>query len=84
MAAEQILTVIESSGCFHIHLRAGYSTVFHRSCLLLLRKSYKIRNDFGVWVEVYGVAQLTATSLIDSASKFVPIEDDLLLKVTQS
>ena len=44
----------------------------------------KIRNDFGVWVEVYGVAKLTATSLIDSADKFVPIEDDLLLKVTQS
>ena len=44
----------------------------------------KIRNDFGVWVEVYGVAKLTATSLIDSANKFVPIEDDLLLKVTQS
>ena len=44
----------------------------------------KIRNDFGVWVEVYGVALLTATSLIDSADKFVPIEDDLLLKVTQS
>ena len=43
----------------------------------------KIRNDFGVWVEVYGVAKLTATSLIDSADKFVPIEDDLLLKVTQ-
>ena len=44
----------------------------------------KIRTDFGVWVEVYGVALLTATSLIDSADKFVPIEDDLLLKVTQS
>ena len=44
----------------------------------------KIRNDFGVSVEVYGVAKLTAASLIDSADKFVPIEDDLLLKVTQS
>ncbi len=43
----------------------------------------KIRTDFGVSVEVYGVAKLTATSLIDSADKFVPIEDDLLLKVTQ-
>ena len=40
----------------------------------------KIRKDFGVSVEVYGVAQLTATSLINSASKFVSIEDDLLLK----
>lgn len=41
----------------------------------------KIRNDFGVSVEVYGVAQLTATSLIRSASKFISIEDDLLLKI---
>jgi hypothetical protein len=40
----------------------------------------KIRNDFGVSAEVYGVAQLTARSLINSASKFTPIEDDLLLK----
>jgi uncharacterized LabA/DUF88 family protein len=40
----------------------------------------KIRKDFGVSVEVYGVAQLTAASLINSASKFVSIEDDLLLK----
>ena len=42
----------------------------------------KIRKDFGVSVEVYGVAQLTAASLINSASKFVSIEDDLLLKTT--
>ena len=40
----------------------------------------KIRNDFDVSVEVYGVAQLTARSLINSASKFMPIEDDLLLQ----
>lgn len=40
----------------------------------------KIRKDFGVSVEVYGVAELTANSLINSASKFVPIKDDLLLK----
>jgi uncharacterized LabA/DUF88 family protein len=40
----------------------------------------KIRNDFDVSVEVYGVAQLTARSLINSASKFTPIEDDLLLQ----
>ena len=39
----------------------------------------KIRKDFGVSVEVYGVAQLTAASLIDSATKFVSIEGDLLL-----
>jgi len=43
---------------------------------LLLQKAKK---DFGVSAEVYGVAQLTAASLIHSASKFVPIEDDLLL-----
>jgi uncharacterized LabA/DUF88 family protein len=42
-----------------------------------------LRKDFGVSVEVYGVAQLTATSLINSASKFVSIEDDLLLKITR-
>jgi len=40
----------------------------------------KIRNDFGVSAEVYGVAHLTAKSLIDSASKFMPIEGDLLLQ----
>lgn len=40
----------------------------------------KIRKDFAVSVEVYGVAQLTAASLKNSASKFVSIEDDLLLK----
>jgi uncharacterized LabA/DUF88 family protein len=43
----------------------------------------KIRKDFGVSVELYGVAQLTATSLINSATKFVSIEDDLLLKNTR-
>ncbi len=42
----------------------------------------KIRKDFGVSVEVYGVAQLTAASLIKAASKFVSIEDYLLLKTT--
>ena len=40
----------------------------------------KIRNDFGVSTEVYGVAQLTAGSLVNSASKFMPIEEDLLLQ----
>jgi uncharacterized LabA/DUF88 family protein len=43
----------------------------------------KVRKDFGVSVEIYGVAQLTATSLIHSASKFVPIKDELLLKITR-
>lgn len=40
----------------------------------------RIIQDFGVTVEVYGVAQLTAASLIRSASKFIPIEDELLLR----
>ena len=40
----------------------------------------KARKEFDVSVEVYGVAKLTAKSLIDSATKFVPIENDLLLK----
>lgn len=40
----------------------------------------KIRKDFNIPVEVYGVTKLTAKSLIDSASKFISIEDDLLLK----
>tara|TARA_B100000953_G_C17909892_1_gene387230 strand:- start:88 stop:561 length:474 start_codon:yes stop_codon:yes gene_type:complete len=39
----------------------------------------KVRNDFGVSAEVYGVADLTARSLINSASKFIPIERELLL-----
>jgi uncharacterized LabA/DUF88 family protein len=40
----------------------------------------KVRTDFKIPVEVYGVAKLTAKSLIDSASKFVQIDDKLLLK----
>jgi uncharacterized LabA/DUF88 family protein len=43
----------------------------------------KIRKDFDVSIEVYGVSQFTAVSLINSASKFVSIEDDLLLKTTR-
>ena len=39
----------------------------------------KIINDFGVSAEVYGVADLTARSLINAASKFTPIESELLL-----
>ena len=39
----------------------------------------KIRNDFGVSAEVYGVADLTARSLINASSKFTPIESELLL-----
>ena len=43
----------------------------------------KIKNDFGISVEIYGVRPLTAEALIRSASKFVPIQDELLLKVTR-
>ena len=39
-----------------------------------------LRNDFDVSAEVYGVVQLTARPLINSASKFMPIENDLLLQ----
>lgn len=40
----------------------------------------KIRSDFAALVEVYGVRPLTASSLIDAASKYIPIEKKLLLK----
>ncbi|MDN3702066.1 NYN domain-containing protein [Vibrio artabrorum] len=39
----------------------------------------RIKQRFGKPVEVYGVPGLTAQHLIDSASKFVAIEKDLLL-----
>ena len=39
----------------------------------------RIKERFGKPVEVYGVPGLTAQNLIDSASKFVPIEKDFLL-----
>ena len=39
----------------------------------------KIRDKHGVCVEVYGVAELSAASLIRAADKFVPIKDHLLL-----
>lgn len=40
----------------------------------------KVRFDFNAEVEVYGVPNLTAASLIDAASKYIPIEGNLLLK----
>ena len=43
---------------------------------LLLKK---INQDYGVETIVYGVASLTARSLIESASEFYAIDDDLLL-----
>jgi uncharacterized LabA/DUF88 family protein len=39
----------------------------------------KIRKDYAVSAEVYGVAALTANSLIDSASYYHRIEEDLLM-----
>lgn len=43
---------------------------------LLLQKS---RDRYQVQSEVYGVAALTAQSLIQAADRFVPIENELLL-----
>ena len=40
----------------------------------------RVRERFGVAVEVYGVAQLTAASLVRAASRFVPIDEALLLR----
>jgi uncharacterized LabA/DUF88 family protein len=40
----------------------------------------KLRNDLGKIVEVYGVAKLSAASLINAATEFIPINKDLLLK----
>lgn len=44
---------------------------------LLVRK---IRTDIDTHVEVYGVASLTASCLKEAASKFLPIEKDLLMQ----
>jgi uncharacterized LabA/DUF88 family protein len=41
----------------------------------------KIRKEHHVSVEVYGVAALSAASLIRAADRFVPIKDHLLLRV---
>jgi uncharacterized LabA/DUF88 family protein len=40
----------------------------------------KIKNEFNIKIEVYGVQDLTATSLIENASKFIPIKGNLLLR----
>jgi len=39
----------------------------------------KVRDTFGVRAEVYGVPALTANSLVQAASEFIPIDDSLLL-----
>ena len=41
----------------------------------------KLINEFKVSVEVYGVQGLTASRLIESSSRFVPIQGDLLLAI---
>jgi hypothetical protein len=38
-----------------------------------------IKKDYAVSAEVYGVPALTASSLIDAASSYHPIEEDLLI-----
>lgn len=43
---------------------------------LLLQKASQV---YGVKTQVYGVSNLTASSLINSADDFIPIEKDLLL-----
>jgi len=40
---------------------------------------HKIRNNYGVSTEVYGVPALTANSLVEAASVYHPIDDNLLL-----
>ncbi|MCP8690051.1 LabA-like NYN domain-containing protein [Marinobacterium sedimentorum] len=40
----------------------------------------KLRIEKGKVVEVYGVAKLTATSLLNAADRFIPINNELLLK----
>lgn len=43
----------------------------------------KIRNDLNAMVEVYGVPKFTSTSLINAASRFVPIDNNYLLKTSK-
>ncbi|MRI32018.1 nuclease [Endozoicomonas sp. OPT23] len=40
----------------------------------------RMRNAYDVDVDVYGVRELTAASLINAATRYIPIEGDLLLK----
>lgn len=39
----------------------------------------KVRDDYGKCVEVYGVQKLTSMSLINAASHFFPVDNELLL-----
>lgn len=40
----------------------------------------KIHREYDALVEVYGVSKYTSHSLINAAAKFIPIDNDLLLK----
>ncbi len=40
----------------------------------------KVRKNLNAKVEVYGVPKFTSTSLIKSATQYIPIDKDLLLK----
>jgi len=44
---------------------------------------HRLRERHGIEVEIYGVAQLTANSLKRAATRFIPIEDSLLLPSKQ-
>ncbi|HEY6645021.1 NYN domain-containing protein [Povalibacter sp.] len=44
---------------------------------------HRLRDRHGIEVEIYGVAQLTAHSLKRAATRFVPIDDSLLLQGKQ-
>jgi uncharacterized LabA/DUF88 family protein len=39
----------------------------------------KVRKDYGVTAQVYGVPSLTANSLINAASSYQPIDEEMLL-----
>ncbi len=41
--------------------------------------AHTVRNKFGKRFEVYGVSRLTANSLINASSQFIPIDEPLLL-----
>ena len=43
----------------------------------------KIRKDLNALVEVYGVPKFTSTSLISSASKYIPINKRFLLDASK-
>lgn len=67
------LDVIEAAATTDIIVLASGDGDFD----LLLRKA---RERYGVETEVYGVPNLTANSLIQAATRYVPIDEALLLK----